>query len=297
MSVADCVRLMLLTSIFLVVFGLGMKAKGADIAWFLRQPRLLWKSLLSMYLVLPLFAIGFLSLFELTRPVFIGLGLLALSPVPPFLPANQLKAGGEAAYVFGLLFTTAVTAIVVVPLVLWLLGQTFDFPTMTVFGPIVKVVLLTVLIPLFGGAILRRFFPSKMERWALPVGTVGMVLLMIGILPVLVREWPAMMSLVGNGTILAMIATAVVGLFAGHLLGGPVEGNRSSLALATAARHPGVALAVGGADFPGQTLLPAAVLLYLIVSLLVSMPYKIWRKRGGNLSLRRRPKLRPRFAE
>ena len=81
----------------------------------------------------------------------------------------------------------------------------------------------------------------------------------------------------------AIVAFSLAGLAAGHLLGGPDPDDRVVLALATASRHPGVALAIASANFPGQKLVPVAVLLYLIVSAIVSIPYLTGRRRqhGG----------------
>jgi BASS family bile acid:Na+ symporter len=95
----------------------------------------------------------------------------------------------------------------------------------------------------------------------------------------LAAAWQPMVSLIGNGTLAAFIGFCLVGLFAGHLLGGPASENRTVLATATAARHPGIAIAVVHANFPGAKLAPAAVLLFLIVNAIVSGIYLAWRKR------------------
>ena len=68
------------------------------------------------------------------------------------------------------------------------------------------------------------------------------------------------------------------GLAAGHLLGGPQSEDRTALALSTSSRHPAVALAMASANFPDQKLIPAAILLYLIVNAIVSLPYLAWRR-------------------
>jgi BASS family bile acid:Na+ symporter len=96
--------------------------------------------------------------------------------------------------------------------------------------------------------------------------------------------WPVIVSLIGNGTIVALAAFIVDGLITGHLLGGPGAEEPSVLALATAARHPGVALAIASENFPEQKLAPAAILLYLIVSAVLSIPYMIWRKWHAGIS-------------
>ncbi len=61
----------------------------------------------------------------------------------------------------------------------------------------------------------------------------------------------AMPAAIGIGTLLAVVAIAVFGLAVGHLLGGPNEGNHGALAVATAARHPGVAIGLAAVSFPG----------------------------------------------
>ncbi len=50
-----------------------------------------------------------------------------------------------------------------------------------------------------------------------------------------------------------------------HLLGGPDPDDRTALALATASRHPGVALLIPTGNFPNQKLVAPAMVLYLIV--------------------------------
>ena len=83
-----------------------------------------------------------------------------------------------------------------------------------------------------------------------------------------------------DGTVVAMGLFIVVGLLAGHLLGGPATDDRTVLAMATASRHPGVALAVAHLNFPDEAL-PAAVLLFLLANAVLSIPYVAWRKRAG----------------
>ena len=81
------------------------------------------------------------------------------------------------------------------------------------------------------------------------------------------------LALTGNGPVTALAAFVVVGLAAGHCLGGLDSDDRPVLALATACRHPGVAIAIAVAVFPEEkAVLLAAVLLYMVVSGLVSIP-------------------------
>src|SRR5690606_41821850 len=62
--------------------------------------------------------------------------------------------------------------------------------------------------------------------------------------PVLIRVWPLLIEMIGNGTLAVLALFTLVGVAVGHLLGGPDPNNRTVLALASGTRHPGVALAV-----------------------------------------------------
>jgi BASS family bile acid:Na+ symporter len=46
-------------------------------------------------------------------------------------------------------------------------------------------------------------------------------------------------------------------------------------------RHPGVALAIARLNFPEERLGPEAVLLFIVVNVIVTLPYGIWRRRAA----------------
>ena len=82
----------------------------------------------------------------------------------------------------------------------------------------------------------------------------------------------------GPQALLAMVLLTAVALAAGHLLGGPHPEDRAALAVASATRHPGLALLVANANFP-EVGVAAVVLAYIVVSGLASIPYTLWVKR------------------
>jgi BASS family bile acid:Na+ symporter len=122
--------------------------------------------------------------------------------------------------------------------------------------------------------------PRVAERIAPLAARVGNLLLLAGLVPILIAMGPAVWSLIGNGTVLAIAAVVVAGLLAGHWLGGPDPDDRTALAIASSMRHPGVALAIARVNFPDEKLVPAAVLLFILVNLIVTLPYGIWRRRA-----------------
>ena len=153
-------------------------------------------------------------------------------------------------------------AVVYIPVAIELLNKFLQTPVHMRAWPIAHLVLMTVLAELVAGMLVRQFAPAIALRISKLVALVAAASLAISILPVLYTAWPAIIALVGNGTIVAIAAFVFVGLAVGHMLGGPDTHHRTVLALATATRHPGDALAIGSTNFPEQkAVLPAILLL------------------------------------
>lgn len=281
MSVQSVIVIVLQASIFAVVFSFGLASRPGDAAFLLRRPALLVRSLLAMFVVMPLVVVGAHLLFDLPPAVMLALFILALSPVPPLLPQREAQAGASAAYGRGLLLTAAILAVGVMPAGLLLasrgLGLGFEVRT----GPVAGTVAWTVVLPFVGGLLVNLYAPTTAARVRGPLQKIALGVLVLGALPILFVGLRAVPGLLGNGTLVALVAFVVVGLAVGHFLGGPVPEERSVLALSTAARHPAIALGVAAASFPQVESLPALILLYLLVNAIVSIPYLRRRRRGG----------------
>lgn len=280
MNPTQLILLALKVSILLAVFALGLAASAKDATYLFRNPRQLVRALLPMYIIMPLVAGVIASAFDLYPAVKIALVALSVSPIPPILPKKQLKAGGEESYTIGLLVAMSLLAIVFVPLALELLQRAFKSPAQIAPAAVAQLVLSTVLVPLALGIAVRYLLPAFAERSAKPVSMVASVLLLVGSLPILFAAQPAIASLIGSGTLVAIVVFTLIGLAVGHWLGGPEPNDQTVLALATTSRHPGVAVAIAHTNFPEQKFALAAILLYLLVSALVTMPYLKSRKRA-----------------
>jgi BASS family bile acid:Na+ symporter len=280
MTATKVVILLLQASIFLTVFSLGLSATFQDAAYLLRRPGLLLRSLTAMYIIMPAFAVFLALAFSLQPAVKVALVVLAVSPVPPFLPRMQLKLGGSTSYVMGLLVTTALLSVIVVPLAIAIEGSIFHVQASVGPGRVAKVVIMTVLLPLALGMLVRSRAPALAQRIGPALGTTATALLVLTALPLLVVEWRQMIGLIGNGTLLAMAVFVLAGVAVGDWLGGPDLRERTALGLATASRHPGLAISIAVANFPRQSgLIIAAILLYLVVKAVVLLPYTSWSKR------------------
>jgi len=279
------VSLAIRASVMLTVFGLSLRADPEVALYLVRRPRQLARSLLAMNVVMPVVAVVLAMSFPLHPAVKIDLVALAVSPVPPILLGRELRAGGHAHYTIGLFLTAGALAIVFVPAAVALMGRIAGRALVVPTSTVATLVLLTVLIPLAAGLLVHRLAPALAERAAGPISMSATVLLVVAVLPVLVVAAPAIVSLIGNGTLAAMAVFSVIGLMTGHVLGGPDPTERLVLAMATASRHPGVAAAIAAATFPGQMLTAPAIALYLVVSSLMTAVYLGWfRRRHAALS-------------
>jgi bile acid:Na+ symporter, BASS family len=281
MSLRMIVGLALKASIMLTLFGFGLRATLEDLLYLLRRPRVLARSLTAMFVVMPVFAIVMTKLASFNRAVVIALIALSISPVPPFLPRKVTKSGGHAMYGLGLMVTAALFSIVYIPLAVCVLGKYFNRPFAMGADAVAKLVVLSVLAPLAAGIVFRQVTPTIAERIADPLARIAGIVLLGGVLCILAFSLPAAWELIGNGTILAFVAFAIVGLAVGHFFGGPASEERVTLALSTASRHPALALAIAGVNIPDERRVIYAVLLYLVVSALITIPYVAWQRRKG----------------
>jgi BASS family bile acid:Na+ symporter len=235
--------------------------------------------MLSMIVLLPIAAMVLVAAWDFSMPVRVALLTLAVSPLPPILPSKELKVVSREDYVWSLFIISSLLAIVLVPLLVSVLGFALHRDDRISVGLVAKPILISVLVPLFLGMVVRYFWRDFAIRVRGGIARVGNGLLVLACVVILVFIWPRMREVLGNGSILAFVALAVIGLIIGHLMGGPKQENRSVLALATATRHPGIAIAIGAVCFPDDKSIPAAVLLALLVSIVVSIPYTRWRRK------------------
>ena len=279
MTLQQALGLALQASIVMTVFSFGLRTAPDDVLYVGRRPWLLTRSLVAMFVIMPLVAVAFAMFFELRPSVEIALVALAISPIPPLLPGREQKAGGHASYALGLMMIAAVLSIGIVPAEVNLLGRYSMKPFAMSPGAIAGMALKAAVLPLVVGMLLRALLPAVAARIARPVEIIATVVLVGSVLVLLAGTFTAVLALVGNGAIVAMAAFVLTGLAVGHVLGGPRAGDRLVLALSTASRHPAIALAIAKANFPDEPHLGATIVLYLLVSLLIGIPYQVWQMR------------------
>jgi bile acid:Na+ symporter, BASS family len=260
------------------VFGFGLKSTTDDLLYVVQRPGLLVRSLLAVLVVMPILAVVFVKVFDLRQTVEVVLVALAISPVPPLLPNKESKAGGRQSFGLGLMLLLGLVSIVAIPLMVEFMERVFSRSLTVDSGAIARIILIAVLLPLLAGMAVCRLAPQIAERLERPVHVVASGLLLVGVVVLLADSRGAMWAAVGDGTIPALIAFVVAGLLVGHLLGGPEPQQSVVLALSSACRHPAIALAVAAANFPDERF-GGTILLYLLVSAVLAIPYVAWQRR------------------
>ena len=266
------------TSLAVVVFGSGLGARFSDVSALLHRPGLLARSLIAVLVLAPALAVALVLVLDVHREVAIALVALSISPLPPLLPSRGAKAGGRSEYALGLVLVLALSAVPVIVVAAAVLQVVFGRDYVATPWAIARLLTLSVLAPLLAGMIVARFSPSTATRLAGPIVRAQRWLLPIAMIALLVSAAPRMWSLLGGGTLLAVVIFVAGALALGHLLGGPDRRDAAVLAFATSCRHPATALALASANFP-STDEHAAVALYGLVTAVAGGIYTLIAKR------------------
>jgi BASS family bile acid:Na+ symporter len=266
--------LLLKASVGTIIFAIGMDSAGKDASHLLTRPGLLLRSVLAMYLLVPLAAFVMVKLLTLAPGVEIGLLVLAASAGAPLLPRKLLRIG-DGAYIFSLVLVSSMLAIFVVPAWLALLGPYFGSPLEVAPVQVALILAKSFLLPLGAGMLVRWWLPAIAQRLASRlIGAAGLVLTICA-LSLLILHWDVLLVARWGG-VLALMALVAIALAIGHVLGGPAHDERTALAVACASRHLGIALLVA-ASLPGPRT-AVIIAVYIVASAVVCIPYLRWRR-------------------
>jgi BASS family bile acid:Na+ symporter len=278
MDVKALLPVLIQISLMLVVVSVGMQASWTDLVAVIRRPALLGRAFLAVNVVVPAVALVMVLILPMAPIIKVGIFIMAVSPLAPFVPGKMMKAGAETPYAIGLYIALISLAVIIVPATLGLVSWTFGKELAAPIGPIAKLVLTSVFVPLLVGLSMAAFAPEFSRRFAHFVHIIAMLALLPVVVLVLYASTGQVIALIGNGTVLATFVTVAAGLAVGHWLGGPEPANRMALALAAATRHPGIAGLIVHANYQDKRAM-MAVVLFLLNSVVVSGLYVAWMSR------------------
>ncbi|HQR46166.1 MAG TPA: hypothetical protein PLB02_10945 [Thermoanaerobaculia bacterium] len=267
--------LVLKLSIVAMIFAIGLGSTPADFGYLWRRPALLLRSLLAMYVAVPVAALLAVKLLVLPLPVKAAILVLAISAGAPLLPRKLVLLGRES-YVFSLVVTSSLLAIVAVPAWLVVLGPLFGRESAVEPGVVALVIAKAFFAPLVLGMLARWPLSRVAGRLSEVILKGTSALLLVAALLLLAKHARLLVE-IGWIPLAALAGLTAVALVIGHTLGGPAPDDRTALAVVCATRHIGIAMLAASA-VPGPRTI-ALVLAYLVASAAVSIPYIRWRAR------------------
>jgi len=269
-------------SIVTMIFAVGLGSTPDDLTYLWRRPKELLRSLLAMYVAVPLVALLVAKTLPVGVAVKTAILVLAISAGAPLLPKKLMKIGREG-YVFSLVVTSSLLAVVVVPAWLAFLAPLFGRESSVEPRAVALIIAKAFLAPLVVGMLLRWPLSGIAERLSQRIlGVAGMVLAVAAL--ALLALHRRLLTEIGWGPLSALVGMTVAALAVGHVLGGPDPADRTALAISCASRHVGIAM-LAASTVPGPRTI-ALVLTYVLASAVVSIPYLKWRTRGRPSDLR-----------
>ena len=281
---AQAALLLASATLFTIMFALGVGLKGDAIDQLRRRPALVLRVLIGSCVLVPLVALLLLKLplsLALSPPARFGIALMAVCPSAPLTLRKAGKVGGDRELAAVLQACAAVAAIVSIPLIADVFQFSFGVTGWDI-GP--KEVALQVgkaqVLPLLAGVALRRWQPSLAQRLSGPLDKLANGLLLLLILLVMVKSLPLLVPFAAaNLLALGFMAVMVLAALAiGYGLAGPDPRESTTIAMVTSMRNPGLALLFASTYGAGMAGLKLAVLSYLLVTVLLSIPFLRWQR-------------------
>jgi BASS family bile acid:Na+ symporter len=233
------------------------------------------RALIAVNLVVPVAAVVLCSLVPIDPNVRIGIVLMAVSPLAPLVTFKIHLGGARTSALLGPYVALLVVAVVLVPLTIALLSALFPPSASISVIALAKLVAVSVLLPIGAGLAINAWYPGFAHIAARVAVVLGFGIIGLLAVVILYAEGRALLTLLGDGTLLVIMGTIAAGLLAGHILGRPDPRESSGLAIAAAMRHPGIALLIAHQNFSDPRI-KLVIVLFLLTGAVMSTLYQFW---------------------
>jgi BASS family bile acid:Na+ symporter len=279
------VKAIVTAALFAVVFAEGTRIEARDFSVLYRRPGALLRGVLAVIVVVPVIALAVVRVVRPSYVVTVALALLSAAPLAPLVIRRQANTGEDFRVAATMHIALALVSVVSTPLAIALLGPRLGFAGVAPVSAIGAVVLKTVLLPFGLGVVLRTLAPAAADRVRPILGKLGLAIIGAMVLVAAFKGRRIFVTL-GARDYLAMMLFCALTLGTGHILAAR-ERERTTFALESAARNPGLALLIATMTFGpvgGAVLLPYLVVFFLASALYVQMRKRA-RSHRGRMSL------------
>ena len=219
---------------------MGLQVKSAEVVEGLKQPKTLAAIFVWGWVLGP--ALGFLIAWALPLPdpFVAGLLLFSLAPCAPFFPLMVPEARGDMSYAGALVPLAAVGTVIFMPLMAPLLIEGVALSA----GTLAKMLLVTVLLPLAVGAVLREYARTVATKIFPTVNVIAKLSTLGCLVYSLVLYWREMLDTAGSFGLLSMVIFMVVmGVITYRRFGfGLKQNQRSVMSLSMLSRNGSVVM-------------------------------------------------------
>jgi len=258
------------------MFAMGIVLNTAEVRETLRRPGRIGLGVMTQFLVMP--ALGFTA--AILSPVSpeIALGFIIVACAPGAMASNVIVylAGGAVAFSVALTTVATILSPVLTPTLVKLLGGVFlEIP----FWPMMQTILLTVVLPLGAGMLLRKQLGRHLETARTLSPAVAAIAIVV-ICSYAVAANQERIAVVGGWVIVMVILLNGLGYLAGwglaRLYGFDVL-HRLTLAIEIGMQNAGLGVALALRHFSPETALPGA--LFAFWCILTAAAASAWLRR------------------
>jgi BASS family bile acid:Na+ symporter len=268
-------RLSVLVFVVSSMLAMGLGLTVGEVLDPLRDLRRVAAALLANFVLVPLLAYAILFVVPLSEAQSVGLLLLATAAGAPFLPKLVQAAKGNVAFGVGLMVLLMVVTVAYVPIVLPLLLPGVQVNPLDIASSLV----ILMLVPLAAGLVVKARYTETADSVQPVVNQTSSTALILLVVLMLVLNFQTVVSVIGTGALLALLAFVAGSVALGWLFGGADIADRSVMGLGTAQRNVSAALVVGAQNFEDPNVLVMLIVGALLM-LVVLLPL------GGELGRR-----------
>ncbi|BCL39069.1 bile acid:sodium symporter family protein [Nostoc sp. MS1] len=254
-------KLALFTFIVCTMLGAGLGLTLQQIWEPLRSPRLVIFSLLTNFVLVPLFVYLLLQVVHLSEPLRDGLLIMALASGPPALPKLAQIVKGNVAFSVGLMMLLMLGTIFYMPTVLPLVVEGVQINSWDIAKPLLLMMVSPLVIGLFIKAKFGAIAPI-IQPILFKLSSTG---LLLGLVVRLIIHTNDILSLLQTGAIFVCAVFIIFSFSIGYLLGGPAIDTQRVLGVGTAQRNFAAALLVATSNFAD----PSVVSIIMVTSILM----------------------------
>ena len=265
MNASKSIAILNASALVMMMFSMGLRVTGGELLASARPARRLVLGLIANFVMLPAITVGLLQVFHAPPMIAVGFLILAACPGAPVGPPITAIARGDVAWSLGMMLILAALSAILTPALLslmlpWVAPATdlrIDY-----LG-IIRILLVTQLLPLALGVGFRHMRPQWARRLERPVGLLANVLLLALVAAIVITQFGILAAIRPRGWFgMGLLVAASLAL--GWACGGPGAASRKALATTTATRNVALGLVIVGSNFAGTPAVTAVVACGLV---------------------------------